>query len=284
MADYSLSVLTRFRAKQMGVFETRLPVLIEELRMFSAESESGKWKGLFKRNFRERKKMWKRYETAHTNLTNFAEELNAYQPILLKDIAVAEAQYDRGLWHYKELMLYVAAGTERLKTPPVEPRVPRRTKIDHAGIRRVFTEKLAEVESIAMESLRIGVLLRETENRDRTTVKSIHALLTETVPAWEAALESVLNIEGYAKERLNQIPGKERRAFKKEAVDVKTLLSANRILSDVLSEMLEAQQTRRVEKVDAQDELRRMEESLRATLTHLQDFSKDPLEDDGSKK
>jgi hypothetical protein len=43
------------------------------------------------------------------------------------------------------------------------------------------------------------VLLRETENRDRTTVKSIHALLTETVPAWEAALESVLNIEGYAK-------------------------------------------------------------------------------------
>jgi hypothetical protein len=31
------------------------------------------------------------------------------------------------------------------------------------------------------------------------------------------------------------------------------------------------------------DELRRMEESLRATLTHLQDFSKDPLEDDESK-
>jgi len=161
-----------------------------------------------------------------------------------------------------------------------------------------FDKKLHDIELTKTVSMQMSPQIRLVQSTNNTMVEKIHSSLVNTIPLWKnqmvlalgmAHSKAAIKAQREVTDITNDLLRKNADALKqntidaaKEAersiVDIETLKHTNQSLITTLDEVLQIQQTGRVKRQEAQVELLKIEEELKAKLLDIRDAGKPPAE------
>ena len=243
------------------------------------------------------------YEEVRGQIDRTTDELLTHETKLLKDIKFLDKLYDSSLSFYDELALYIAAGEAKLaeldgtvipaKVAEVEAapegdgvmkaqelRDLRAARDDLE--RRVHDLKLTR--QVTMQSL---PSIRLVQENDKSLVNKINSTLVNTVPLWQTQLAQAVTIQrsreaaGAVKgatdltnelltknaDNLQQANREVREQMERGVFDIEAVKQANQRLIQTIEESLAIADEGKRRRAAAEQDLQRMEEELKATLS-----------------
>lgn len=302
IADFSESALESVRTKDMGQVGEMLTDLVKELKSIEPVEEKKGLAGLFQRagNSIENAKL--QFSKAETNVDRITEELEKHQITLMKDIAVMDQMYEKNLEYYKQLTMYILAGREKLHYEQNVTLAEMRQKAelsgkpedaqaanDYANLCDRFDKKLHDLELTRIVSLQMGPQIRMLQNNDTLMTEKIQTSLVNTIPLWKSQMVLYLGIHHskQAVEAQRQVTDMTNRLLRSNAdmlkmatvetareaersvVDVETLKHTNLQLITTLDEVMQIQQEGRQKRLEAEQEIRRIEGELKQKLLEI---------------
>ena len=306
LQEISQAMLADVKNKDVGPAGDSLREIVSTIRGFSAEElEAGRRPSWWDRLLGRAQPMAKfaaRYEEVQGQIDRITDNLLAHEHRLLKDIKSLDQLYDKTLGFYDELALYIAAGEEKLAQIDATM-IPAAERAASDGIgddvldaqslrdlraarddldRRVHDLKLTR--QVTMQSL---PSIRLVQENDKALVTKINSTLVNTVPLWETQLAQALTIQrsGQAAEavreasdltnelltknaeNLREANRKVREEVERGAFDIAAVRAANANLIATIEESLQIADDGKARRAAAEEELVRMEEDLRATLS-----------------
>lgn len=307
LQQISQAMLADVRNKDLGPAGDGLREMVTTLRGFSVSEldmrrKRSWWERLIGRaapivQFQER------YSTVQGQIDRITGNLLPHETTLLKDIKALDKLYEKTLEFYHELALYIAAGEERLKLldandiPAKEAEVevaPENDKILRAQElrdlraarddleRRVHDLKLTR--QVTMQSL---PSIRLVQENDKSLVTKINSTLVNTVPLWETQLAQALTIQRSREaaqavraandltnelltqnaDNLRQTNREVREEIERGVFDIEAVKKANETLIATIEDSLQIADAGRAKRAAAEEELGRMEEELRNSLS-----------------
>lgn len=303
MADFSESALDNVRSKDLGEVGELLSDVVYELKDFDDVEESKGFLGMFKKASNKIEGLKAKYAKAETNVNQICKVLESHQVQLLKDIAILDKMYELNLTYFKELTMYVLAGKKKLQqvrttTLPELIQKAERTGLpeDAQAARDLdamctrFEKKLHDLELTKTIAMQTAPQIRLVQNNDTMMVEKIQSTLVNTIPLWKSQMVLALGVEhsnqAAAAQRevtdmTNELLRKNAEKLKiatvettKESergiVDIETLKATNESLISTLDEVLQIQKDGRQKRQEAEKEMLRMENELKAKLLQIQ--------------
>jgi uncharacterized protein YaaN involved in tellurite resistance len=248
-------------------------------------------------------KFQERYSNVQDQIDRISDNLLDHETTLLKDIKSLDKLYEKTLDFYHELALYIAAGEAKLRDldandiPAKEAEVeaaPEADKILKAQElrdlraarddleRRVHDLKLTR--QVTMQSL---PSIRLVQENDKSLVTKINSTLVNTVPLWETQLAQALTIQRSREaaasvraandltnellnanaENLRQANREVREEIERGVFDIEAVKKANETLIATIEDSLQIADAGRAKRAAAEEELGKMEEELRKSLS-----------------
>ena len=303
IADFSESMLTSVRTKDLGEVGEMLASVVTELKGFGEEEEEQKGIfGFFKKSSNKLEAMKARYNKAETNVNQIATALESHQVQLLKDSAMLDKMYEMNLAYYKELCLYIMAGKEKLrqvregelkqladKAAASGLSEDAQAANDLANLCDRFEKKLHDLDLTRMISIQMGPQIRLVQNNDTLMVDKIQSTLVNTIPLWKSQMVLALGVthsqQAAAAQRgvtelTNQMLRKNAETLKmatietareseRGIVDIETLRATNESLISTLDEVMHIQAEGRQKRAEAEVELRKLEGDLKQKLLSI---------------
>ena len=303
IADFSESMLTSVRTKDLGEVGEMLASVVTELKGFGEEEEEQKGIfGFFKKSSNKLEAMKTRYNKAETNVNQIATALESHQVQLLKDSAMLDKMYEMNLAYYKELCLYIMAGKEKLrqvregelkqladKAAASGLSEDAQAANDLANLCDRFEKKLHDLDLTRMISIQMGPQIRLVQNNDTLMVDKIQSTLVNTIPLWKSQMVLALGVthsqQAAAAQRgvtelTNQMLRKNAETLKmatietareseRGIVDIETLRATNESLISTLDEVMHIQAEGRQKRAEAEVELRKLEGDLKQKLLSI---------------
>ena len=302
IADFSESMLSSVKTKDLGEVGEMLASVVTELKNFDQEEEQKGFLGFFKKTGNKLDAMKVRYNKAETNVNQIATALEGHQVQLLKDTAMLDKMYEMNLAYYKELCLYILAGKEKLKQVRENDLKELMDKAaqtgaaedaqaanDLANLCDRFEKKLHDLDLTRMISIQMGPQIRLVQNNDTLMVDKIQSTLVNTIPLWKSQMVLALGVthsqQAAAAQRgvtelTNQMLKKNAETLKmatvetareseRGIVDIETLKATNESLIATLDEVMQIQQEGRQKRAEAEVELRKLEGDLRQKLLSI---------------
>lgn len=242
-----------------------------------------------------------RYEQVRSQIDRITHELLQHETTLLKDIKSLDKLYERTLAFYRELVLYITAGDEKLRELD-EKTIPAFANGASAGSndsllaaqklrdlralrddleRRVHDLKLTR--QVTMQSL---PSIRLVQENDKALVNRINSALVNTVPLWETQLAQAVTIERSQEaantiravndltndllrqnaENLRQANRTVREQNERGVFDMDAIKQANANLIATIEESLQIADEGRKNRAQAEQELKEMEGVLKNAL------------------
>ena len=300
IANFSESTLGAVRTKDMGELGEMVTDLVAELKGFSAEEEEKKGIfGMFKKASNNLQNMKVKYDKAEANVDKIAEQLEAHQVVLMKDIALLDQMYDKNLEYFKQLTMYILAGEKKLaeerNTTLAELyEKAQRTGLpedaqaanDYAAMCDRFEKKLYDLKLTRQISIQMGPQIRMIQNNDTLMTEKIQTSLVNTIPLWKSQMVLALGIthSKQAMEAQRAVSDMTNSLLKKNAdmlkmatietakesergiVDIETLQHTNQSLISTLDEVVQIQTEGRQKRREAEAELQRIEGELKQKL------------------
>ena len=115
MADFSDEALKNVKSQDLGEVGDLLTDVVGELRGFDAEEEKGLF-GFLKKQANKIENLKNKYDKAEANVEKIMDSLEKHQIRLLKDSAMLDKMYQQNLLYFKELSMYILAGSAERKT------------------------------------------------------------------------------------------------------------------------------------------------------------------------
>ena len=300
IADFSESMLSSVKTKDLGEVGEMLASVVTELKGFNEEEDEPKGIfGFFKKTSNKLEAMKVRYNKAETNVNQIATALESHQVQLLKDSAMLDKMYEMNLAYYKELCLYIMAGKEKLRQVregELRQLTDKATKSglsedaqaanDLANLCDRFEKKLHDLDLTRMISIQMGPQIRLVQNNDTLMVDKIQSTLVNTIPLWKSQMVLALGVthsqQAAAAQRgvtelTNQMLRKNAETLKmatietareseRGIVDIETLRATNESLISTLDEVMQIQAEGRQKRAEAEVELRKLEDDLKHKL------------------
>jgi len=304
IADFSETALNNVRTKDLGEVGDALSSLVVELKNFDYDGEEkrGFFENLFRKGKNQIDELKAQYSKAERNVDAITELLEQHQVTLLKDVAMLDEMYRLNLQYYKELTMYIQAGKQKLAQVRAGALESLRQKAATSGSAEDaqayndmvnqcdrFEKKLHDLELSRMVSIQMGPQTRLLQNNDAMMIEKIQSSLVNTIPLWKSQMVLALGMENARKataaqaavsEMTNELLKKNAEMLKQGSVDVareaersvidiETLQHTNEQLIATLDEVMEIQRDGAQKRRDAEIELQRIEQELKAKLTEL---------------
>ena len=300
LAEFSEKTLENVRTKDLGEVGKTISELMVELKGFDAENEK---KGFFRRKADEKlTSIRAKYGKVEKNVEQITHVLEQHQVTLLKDVEVLDRMYNLNMAYFKEISMYILAGKKRLKIAREEELVALQKKAEETGDQedvqkaRDFADmcdrlekKIYDLELTRNISIQTAPQLRLVQNSDAVMAEKIQSTIVNTIPLWKNQMVIAVGIEHTAQaakaqrevtDTTNELLKKNAEAMKiasveaaKEAergiVDIETLQSTNNTLIQTLDEVLTIQKDGREKRANAEVELARIEDELKAKLLEI---------------
>ena len=243
-----------------------------------------------------------RYEKVQGQIDKITDNLLSHEHKLLKDIKSLDQLYDKTLAFYDELALYIAAGEEKLKrldevdipakdrevqAAPEEQGVMKAQELRDLRAARDDLERrvhdLKLTRQVTMQSL---PSIRLVQENDKSLVTKINSTLVNTVPLWETQLAQAVTIQRSQEaaeavrdandltnelltanaENLREANKTIREEMERGVFDIEAVKKANADLIATIEESLEIADEGKKKRAEAEEELKKMEAELKATL------------------
>ena len=302
VAQFSENALSSVRTKDLGEIGDTLTHLVTEVRSIGQEEEEKGLFGFFKKTGNRMEAMKAQYSKAEANVDKIVRELEEHQRTLMKDIAMFDQMYDLNLKYYKELTMYIIAGTKRLAEVRSGQLEELRKKAEASGAPEDaqayndlvqmcdrFDKKLHDLELTRMVSIQMGPQTRMLQNNDTLMVEKIQSSLVNTIPLWKSQMVMALGLENSRRATAAQtaVTNATNELLKKNAdmlkmgtiatakeaersiIDIETLQHTNQQLISTLDEVIQIQKDGAQKRREAEVELGRIEGELKQKLMEL---------------
>ncbi len=300
MADFSDKALDNVRTKDMGEIGGLLSGVVSELKGFN-EEEKG-FMGLFKKPVNKIGMMKAKYDKAEVNINKIVDVLEGHETKLMKDSAMLDKMYEMNLTYYKELSMYILAGKKKLQeaenvTLPAlqkkaqESQLPEDAQAarDYQEMCERFSKKIVDLELTRTIAMQTAPQIRMIQANDIQMVDKIRSTVVNTIPLWKSQMVIALGIQNATEaakaqhavtDMTNQLLQANAEALKiatieteKESqrgiVDIETLNKTNQSLISTFDEVMKIQEEGREKRKQAEEEMLRMENELKAKLLEV---------------
>lgn len=302
MADFSDAALENVRTQDLGSAGDLIADVVGELQSFDAEEEKGFFK-FFKKQAKKIETMKNRFSKAEVNVTKICDALEQHQVRLMKDTALMDKMYQQNLNYFKELSMYILAGKKKLqdvrngKLRELEEKA--RMTGQQEDVQAVndlnnkcnrFEKKIHDLELTRTISLQTAPQIRLVQNNNTMMVEKIQTTLMNTIPLWKSQMVLALGIahSTEAAEAQRRVTDVTNELLRKNAealhmasvetakesergiVDIETLKKTNAELIQTLDDVMKIQREGRMKRLQAEEEIRRMEEELKNKLLEIQ--------------
>ena len=289
------------RTKDLGEVGELLTGVVKELRSFDEEEEKGLF-GIFKKSSGRIQSMKAKYAKAETNINQICKVLESHQVQLLKDVAVLDKMYGLNLTYFKELSMYILAGKKKLsevratQLPELLDKASRSGLAEDAQAARDldamcnrFEKKIHDLELTRTVSMQTAPQIRLVQGNDTLMVEKIQSTIVNTIPLWKSQMVLALGVEHSAQaaaaqrevtDMTNELLRKNADKLKlavtetaKESergiVEIETLRHTNETLISTLDEVMQIQREGRQKRAEAEQEMVRLEQELKAKLLQV---------------
>ena len=307
IANFSEAALGSVKNKDLGEIGELLTGVVTELKDFDATEEKGGFLGIFKKAGNRMTAIKAKYDKAEKNINNIVKVMEGHQVTLMKDIAMLDQMYETNLKYFKELSLYIVAGKEKLKearevelpkllAKAEETGLPEDAQAakDYASMVDRFEKKVYDLELTRNISMQMAPQIRLIQSNDTVMTEKIQSTLLNTIPLWKSQMVIAIGLDhsqDAAKaqrevtDATNELLKKNAEALKmasietaKESergiVDIETLTQTNQTLIDTFDEVMKIQAEGRTKRAEAEVELQRIENEMKAKLIEVSSQSK----------
>ena len=303
VADFSDSALATVRTDQTGEVGDMLVKLVGEIKGFgdSAEKPTG-IKGLFWNAQKAFEEIKNKYEKVEVNVDGIATSLENYQVQLLKDVSMFNRLYDMNTQYFKELTMYILAGSKKLaevrattlqtlkeKAAQSGDAMDAQRANDLAAACDRFEKKLHDLKLTRTVALQMAPQIRLLQSNDSLLVERIQSTLSNTLPLWKSQIvialgmqrsQDALRAQTAVTDMTNELLKKNAEKLKmgtietaREAergiIDIETLTQTNQSLIDTITEVMKIQDEGRTQRIEAEKQLATMETQLKQKLLEL---------------
>ena len=307
IASFSEAALGNVRNKELDEIGELLTGVVTELKDFDAVEEKGGFLGLFKKAGNRMTAIKAKYDKAEKNINNIVKVMEGHQVTLMKDIAMLDQMYETNQKYFKELSLYIVAGKEKLKeardvelpkllAKAEETGLPEDAQAakDYASMVERFEKKMYDLELTRNISLQMAPQIRLIQSNDTVMTEKIQSTLLNTIPLWKSQMVIAIGLDHSqdaaraqreVTDATNELLKKNAEALKmasietaKESergiVDIETLTQTNQTLIDTFDEVMKIQAEGRTKRAEAEVELQRIENEMKAKLIEVSSQSK----------
>ncbi len=302
MADFSESALENVRTKDLGEVGELLTGVVKELKEFDEEEEKGFF-GFLKKPVNKVTALKTKYTKAEGNVNEICKALEGQQVQLLKDVALLDKMYEVNLTYFKELTMYVMAGKKKLqevRATQLQSLMDQAQKTglpedaqearDLAAMCDRFEKKIHDLELTRTICMQTAPQIRLIQGNNTQMVEKIQSTLVNTIPLWKSQMVLALGVEHsqQAAKAQREVTDMTNELLKKNAeklklatvetaketnrgvVDLETLKQTNETLISTLDEVMQIQAEGRTKRQEAEQEMKRMENELKAKLLQIQ--------------
>ena len=306
IANFSEAALGSVKNKDLSEIGELLTGVVTELKDFDATEEKG-FLGLFKKAGNRMTAIKAKYDKAEKNINNIVKVMEGHQVTLMKDIAMLDQMYETNLKYFKELSLYIVAGKEKLKearevelpkllAKAEETGLPEDAQAakDYASMVDRFEKKVYDLELTRNISMQMAPQIRLIQSNDTVMTEKIQSTLLNTIPLWKSQMVIAIGLDHSqdaaraqreVTDATNELLKKNAEALKmasietaKESergiVDIETLTQTNQTLIDTFDEVMKIQAEGRTKRAEAEVELQRIENEMKAKLIEVSSQSK----------
>ena len=299
ISDFSDTILSEIKTKELGQTGEMISDLIGELRGFSSEEGEGGFLGLFRKAGNKLSRLQTRYDTVEKNVDRISTELSTHQNRLLVDIVGFDKMYDANLTYFKELTMYILAGKQKLALERSTTLAQMEEKArqsglaydaqaanDYAALCDRFEKKLHDLQLTRTISIQMGPQIRLIQNNHSLRAEKIQSTLNNTIPLWKNQMVLALGMEHsrQALEAQREVTNMTNELLRKNAdtlklgtievaqesergiVDLDTVRYTNEQLISTLDEVLKIQTEGKQKRAEAEAEIARIEAALRNKL------------------
>lgn len=304
ISEFSDAALNSVRTKDLGQAGDMLSDLVVQLQgmNFSPEEKKG-LKGLFKKSTQDIASLKAQYDKAEINVDKIVEALEKHEITLMKDVTLMDKMYERNEEYMKELTMYILAGKLRIeqlrneelpkyKAKAMETGLPEDAQAanDFANMIGRFEKKIHDLELTRTISVQMAPQIRMVQNNDTLMMEKIRSSINNTIPLWKNQM--VLSLSLYhsdqamkAQREVTDVTNKlleanakalhqgsvdVARESERGIVDLETLKKTNEELIRTLDEVRQIQDEGRARRMQAEDELARIEGELKRKLLDMQ--------------
>ncbi len=303
MADFSETALENVRTKDLGEVGNLLTGVVKELKEFDADEEEKGFFGFLKKPVNKITALKTKYTKAEATVNEICKALEGHQVQLMKDVAVLDKMYEVNLTYFKELTMYVMAGKKKLQ----EVRDTQLKNImekaqasglsedaqaarDLAAMCERFEKKIHDLELTRTICMQTAPQIRLIQGNNTQMVEKIQSTLVNTIPLWKSQMVLALGVEHsqQAAQAQREVTDMTNELLKKNAeklkiatvetakesnrgiADLETLKHTNETLIATLDEVMQIQAEGRTKRQEAEQEMKRMENELKAKLLQIQ--------------
>mgnify|MGYP002241726175 FL=1 len=222
--------------------------------------------------------------------------------MLMKDIALLDKMYELNLTYFKELTMYVLAGKKKLAQVRAAELKDLLEKAEQTGLAEDaqaardldamcnrFEKKLHDLELTKTIAMQTAPQIRLVQGNDTMMVEKIQSTLVNTIPLWKSQMVLALGVEhsSQAAAAQREVTDMTNELLKKNAeklklatvetakesergiVDIETLQQTNASLISTFDEVMQIQEEGRKKRLEAENEMLRMEGELREKLLEI---------------
>lgn len=306
IANFSEAALGSVKNKDLSEIGELLTGVVTELKDFDATEEKG-FLGLFKKAGNRMTAIKAKYDKAEKNINNIVKVMEGHQVTLMKDIAMLDQMYETNLKYFKELSLYIVAGKEKLKearevelpkllAKAEESGLPEDAQAakDYASMVDRFEKKVFDLELTRNISMQMAPQIRLIQSNDTVMTEKIQSTLLNTIPLWKSQMiiaigldhsQDAARAQREVTDATNELLKKNAEALKmasidtaKESergiIDIETLTQTNQALIETFDEVMKIQAEGRTKRAEAEVELQRIENEMKAKLIEVSSQSK----------
>ena len=268
---------------------------------FDPEEKKG-FLGLFKKTTQNIASLKAQYDKAEVNVDKIVESLEKHEVVLMKDISMMDKMYERNLEYMKELTMYIIAGKlkiEQLRNEELpkyqqkaqESGLPEDAQVanDFANMIGRFEKKIHDLELTRTISIQMSPQIRMIQNNDSLMAEKIRSSIVNTIPLWKSQMVLALSLyhsdqamkaQREVTDVTNQLLTKNAQALhqgsvaiaketERGIVDIETLKKTNQELISTLDEVRQIQDDGRAKRMQAEEELGRIEGELKQKLLDM---------------
>ena len=303
ISEFSEAALSSVRTKDLGEVGGMLGDLVVELQGLNFDPEEKKgFLGLFKKTSQNIASLKAQYDKAEVNVDKIVESLEKHEVVLMKDISMMDKMYERNLEYMKELTMYIIAGKlkiEQLRNEELpkyqqkaqESGLPEDAQAanDFANMIGRFEKKIHDLELTRTISIQMSPQIRMIQNNDSLMAEKIRSSVVNTIPLWKSQMVLALSLyhsdqamkaQREVTDVTNQLLTKNAQALhqgsvaiaketERGIVDIETLKKTNQELISTLDEVRQIQDDGRAKRMQAEEELGRIEGELKQKLLDM---------------
>jgi len=281
MVSFSQTVLTQVRNKDMGGVGELLSGLLTDLKTFDKSMNKG---GIFAIFMSLKKKLLylkNQYTKAETNVVKVERQLEKHYQTLLKDIHLFDKLYEQNEQYFRELSLYIYAGEEKIE----ELKKSELTNEEQQQL-HYFEKKIHDLKVSRIISLQMAPQIRMIQNNSAVLMDKVQSSIVNTLPLWRNQMvlalglihsQQALDAQKAVNDATNEMLRKNSEMLRsstvqlakeneRSIVDMDTLHKINSDLFATIDEVISIQQDGRRRRGEAEQELLKVENELRAKV------------------